>query len=636
VTGGGGGASAKAEAAAVAGGDAVVPFARAPAAEAAAARRPPEEEEPGPAPGPAGGLGDEPEPPASPILGYHVSDRLAHAALGRLTFGVSPVSLALAFADWAMHLALSPGKRAQLGEKAARKAVRFLLYAGRSAFHPEAPPCIEPLPQDARFVDEGWRAWPFSPIYQTFLLTQQWWHNATAEVPGVSRHHEDIVSFAARQLLDVAAPSNFLLTNPETLAATWREGGANLWRGAFNLAEDWERAVAGRKPVGCERFRPGERVAVTPGKVILRNRLIELIQYAPATAEVRREPVLVVPAWIMKYYILDLSPANSLVRYLVERGHTVFMISWRNPGAEDRDLDMADYLDLGVGAALDAVAAVAPGAKAHAAGYCLGGTLLAIAAAAMARDGDARLATVTLIAAQTDFGEAGELQLFIDEAAVAYLEDAMWEQGFLDTRQMAGAFQMLRSNDLVWSRAVRDYLLGRRRPVNDLMAWNADATRMPYRMHSEYLRRLFLGNDLAEGRYEVGGRPVALADVRAPVFAVGTERDHVAPWRSVYKIHLLTDADVTFLLTSGGHNAGVVSEPGHPRRRYRVATRRAADRYLDPEAWLAAAERKQGSWWPEWADWLARHSGGKGPPPPMGAPAYPAVADAPGTYVHRQ
>ena len=573
-------------------------------------------------------------PPAEEIDPPQFGDRLLNAGLGRLSLGISPAALRLAYADWALHLAASPWKAHLLAEKAARKAIRLATYAGR-ALRPDCPRCIEPLAQDQRFRGEAWQHWPFNVIYQGFLLNQQWWHNATTGIGGVSKHHEQVVSFVARQILDMMSPVNFPATNPEVLEATLREGGLNLWRGAQNLVEDWERAAGGKPPVGAEAFRPGERVAVTPGKVVFRNRLIELIQYSPATPEAYAEPILIVPAWIMKYYILDLSPANSLVRYLVDRGHSVFMISWRNPGAEDRDLGMDDYLRLGALEALKAVRTIVPGQKVNAVGYCLGGTLLAIAAAYLAREGDEALHSVTLLAAQTDFTEAGELSLFIDESQLAYLEDIMWNQGYLDTRQMAGAFQLLRSNDLVWSRMVNDYLLGRRAPMTDLMAWNADATRMPYRMHSEYLRRLFLDNELFEGRYQVDGRTIALSDVRVPLFAVATERDHVAPWRSVYKIHLLADTEVTFLLASGGHNAGIVSEPGRDQRHYRVATRTIEEKYVDPQAWYDAAPRSEGSWWPAWTQWLESRSSGKVAPPMLGAPGrgYPALADAPGSYV---
>ena len=556
-----------------------------------------------------------------------------------MTGGLSPAALAQAYWDWATHLAAAPGKRMQLADKAVRKAMRFENYALRYAAEgPNAEACIEPLPQDHRFLDEKWHQWPFSFIYQSFLLQQQWWHNATTGLRGVSRHHGDMVEFAARQLLDVTAPSNFPLTNPEILWRTISTGGFNLVRGAQNFFADCERALGGKKPVGTERFKVGHDVAITSGKVVFRNRLIELIQYAPATREVRPEPILVAPAWIMKYYILDLSPRNSLVKYLTEQGFTVFMISWKNPGPDDRDLGMDDYRVLGIMDALDAIGRSMPDRKVHVAGYCLGGTLLSIAAAAMARDRDSRIATLTLLAAQTDFTEAGELMLFTDESQVSFLEDMMWEQGFLGSRQMAGAFEMLRSNDLVWSRLVHDYLLGEREPMTDLMAWNADATRMPYRMHCEYLRRLFLDNDLAEGRFAAGGRPVALEDVNLPVFAVGTEHDHVAPWRSTYKINLQVESEVTYLLISGGHNAGIVSEPGHPGRSFRVRTKQENQHYLDPERYLTEAQRKDGSWWPEWIAWLNKRSGAPVATPPMGAAeaGYPPLAEAPGTYVLMQ
>jgi len=564
-----------------------------------------------------------------------IVDRSVHAATARLTGGISPAAMAEAGMDWAIHLAAAPGKQMLLGQKAVRKAAKLAAYASSCALNTAQPGerCIEPLAHDRRFDGKAWGTWPFNVIHQGFLLNQQWWHNATTGVRGVTAQHENLVQFMARQWLDVFSPSNFLPTNPELLERTAREGGMNLVRGLRNLADDWQRAASGRKPEGAEAFAPGRNVAVTPGKVVHRNRLIELIQYAPASERVRPEPILIVPAWIMKYYILDLSPHNSLVRYLTQQGYTVFMISWKNPRPEDRDLGMDDYRSLGVMAALDAISAIVPGERVHATGYCLGGTMLSIAAAAMARDGDDRLASLSFFAAQTDFKEAGELRLFTNESQLAFLEDMMWEQGFLDTEQMAGAFKTLRSNDLVWSRIVHDYLMGERTPMNDLMAWNADATRMPYRMHAEYLRKLFLDNDLAEGRFTVGRRPIALTDIRAPIFAVGTEQDHVAPWRSAYKIHLLTDTEVTFVLTGGGHNAGIVSEPGHRGRAYRVLAQSSDDRYLSPDAWLEQARRHDGSWWPAWVAWLDARSGAPVAPPAMGAPGLPPLTDAPGSYV---
>jgi poly[(R)-3-hydroxyalkanoate] polymerase subunit PhaC len=567
------------------------------------------------------------EPPTS-------LDRLLHASFARSTAGISPAALGLAYADWALHFAISPGKWQRLFEKAARKSVRLLSYANSAASSP-CPQCIVPLPQDRRFSGGDWQKWPYNVIHQAFLLQQQWWHNATTGLGGVSKHHEQVVAFVARQLLDTISPVNFILTNPEVLNATMNEGGRNLLRGTENLREDWQRAIAGKPPVGAEAFRPGHEVAVTPGQVVYRNRLIELIQYTPATKDVYAEPLLIVPAWIMKYYILDLSPSNSLVKYLVGRGHTVFMISWHNPGVDDRDLGMDDYLRLGVMDALQAIRTIVPDRKVNALGYCLGGTLLSIAAAYLAREKRDWLNSVTLLAAQTDFTEAGELMLFIDDSQLDYLEDIMWDQGYLDTKQMSGAFQLLRSNDLIWSRLVNDYLLGRRQPMNDLMAWNADTTRMPYRMHSEYLRQLFLDNDLFEGRYKVDGRPIVLSDIRVPMFVVSTERDHVAPWRSVYKINLVSDTDVDFLLTSGGHNAGIVSEPGHSGRHYRVSHRAAGDAYVDPELWREQTPPQQGSWWPAWSTWMEAQCSVRVSPPAMGAAesGYRRLEAAPGRYI---
>lgn len=543
-------------------------------------------------------------------------DRAAHASMGRMTLGLSPSALAAAYLDWISHLAFSPGKQLQLMQKAQKKIGRYGNYALQCAWRRDDHDCaIEPLPQDKRFDGEAWRQWPFNLMSQGFLFTQQWWHNATTGVRGVTPQHERVVEFAARQFLDVFAPSNFIWTNPEVLQRTLATGGANLFHGWRNLLEDIERSAGAKPPVGAEQFKVGENVAVTPGKVIYRNRLIELIQYEPATDKVHAEPILFIPAWIMKYYILDLSPENSLVKYLVEQGHTVFMVSWKNPGPEDRDLSFDDYRTLGVMAALRAVKDITDGAKVHAVGYCLGGTLLGIAVAALGSRGREYFETLTFLASQFDFSEAGELTLFINESQVTFLEDIMWEQGYLDAKQMAGAFQMLRSIDLIWSRVEHDYLMGERRPVFDLIAWNADTTRMPFKMHSEYLRQLFLNNDLAEGRYRVEGRPVSISDIHAPIFSVATTRDHVAPWRSVYKVHGLAETEVTFLLTNGGHNAGIVSEPGHTGRKHRVRTVAPDGGFVDPDMWYVETEERQGSWWPVWRAWIADHSSGMIEPP---------------------
>jgi len=578
------------------------------------------------------------EPTATiPYSSAEVIDPEVHAALARWSSPLSGPSAFLAVADWAMHMAISPGKRADLARLAWEQYVQLARYAldkartraglGRGA--------VAPLPADRRFAGEEWQHWPFDLLSQSFLLTEQWWRAATRSERGVGKHHADVVAFAARQLLDMLSPGNYLATNPVALQRTLDEGGANLVRGAANLFEDLVSLAADTPPAGAQNFVVGRDLAVTPGKVVLRNRLIELIQYSPATATVHPEPVLIVPAWIMKYYILDLSPGNSMIRYLVGQGHTVFCVSWRNPDADDLDLGMDDYLDLGFRAALAAVEAIVPRRKVHAVGYCLGGTLLAIAAAAMARDGDARLQSMTLLAAQTDFTEPGELGLFIDEGQVSLLEAQMAHRGYLTAAQMAGAFSMLRSYDLLWSRLVNHYLLGRRTPMNDLMAWNADATRLPAKMHSQYLRRLFLNDDLSEGRYPVDGRPVALSDITLPTFAVGTVTDHVSPWRSVYKLHHQLASAITFVLTSGGHNAGIVSEPGHPGRSYRVQERSATAPYVSPDDWLAGSATHEGSWWPAWSTWLKARSSAPARPPRMGAPGrgHAVLGDAPGEYV---
>ena len=572
------------------------------------------------------------------IPSFETMDRLGRAVTARLTQGISPHALYAAWFDWASHLANAPGRLIELGVEAVNIGARFARFATHSLSERAEVP-FEPQAGDRRFADALWKRLPYALWQQAFLAEEAWWASATREVRGMTPKNAARISFITRQLIDVWSPSNLPWANPVIIERTLKESGANLVRGALNFRDDVWRALAMQPEPPADGLEVGKDLAVTPGEVIFRNELMELIQYKPFTERVVAEPVLIVPAWIMKYYVLDLSPHNSLARYLVERGFTVFMLSWRNPTAEDRDITFDSYRTKGVMAALDAVNAILPGRKIHAVGYCIGGTLLAIAAATMARGQDDRLATITLFAAQTDFSEAGELMLFVDESQIAFLEDMMWDQGVLDTKQMAGAFKILRSNDLVWSKMMREYLLGERDPATDLGTWNADQTRLPYRMHSQYLRGLFLENRLTAGRYAVEGRVIALKDIEAPMFVVGTETDHIAPWRSVYKVQLFTDNELTFLLTNGGHNAGIVSEPDRRGRHYVMATRKRGDRYIDSDTWLTRANPGDGSWWPAWAAWLESKSDAERvPPPAIGAPSHGLMplCPAPGVYVHER
>jgi polyhydroxyalkanoate synthase len=471
---------------------------------------------------------------------------------------------------------------------------------------------------------------PFAIWQQGFLATQDWWQAATADLRGLRKQNADRTGFMMRQLLDTVSPANFPGCNPEIIETTWKSSGRNLIDGALHYADDACHLLAQEHRPVPEEFTLGKALAATPGEVVYRNDLMELIQYAPTTADVHAEPVLIVPAWIMKYYILDLSPHNSFIRWLIDQGHTVFCISWCNPDTEQANLSLEDYRTKGIMKALDVIADIVPGARVHANGYCLGGKLLAIAAATMARDHDDRLASITLMAAQVDFAEAGELLLFLDESQVAFLEDLMWSQGYLDRPQMSGAFAAIRSEDLIWSRAVRRYFLGEPDLPTDIGVWVNDTTRMPARMHSEYLRGIFLENRITAGRFAVEGRVIALKDIEVPMFVVATETDHIAPWRSVYKTALFTDCDLTFVLTRGGHNTGILSEPGHPRRHYRISTRTAGAHYHSAEHWFAEHERQPGSWWSEWAHWLAKQSGDRVAPPAMKATG---LGKAPGCYV---
>jgi polyhydroxyalkanoate synthase len=561
-------------------------------------------------------------------------DCALHAAAAPLTGGLSPISLLLAQTDWALHLATQPAQTLRLATDAQRAL--FDLWT-------DSPGTSQPPPgkngADLRFSHPAWQQWPYANWVQAYRAAEAWWQDATA-LRGMTAHHQELVRVFARQWLDTLSPANFVLSNPEVLERTAERWGGNFIDGAAIAMDEW-RLRQGLPPLqpAEHAYQPGVDLAVTPGKVVHRNALVELIQYTAQTPKVQAEPVFIVPSWIMKYYVLDLSPHNSMVRWLVEQGHTVFIVSWRNPDEGDALLAMDDYLELGVFDPLAAIARLLPHTRVHACGYCLGGTLLAIGAAALARPQRieraellAPLASLSLLAAETDFSEPGEMGVLIDESQVAMLEDQMAERGFLTGRQMAGSFQFLHSRELVWSALTRERLLGERLRPNDLMAWNADVTRMPAAMHSEYLRRCYLRNELAEGLYPVEGRPVSLADIRQPIFAVGTEKDHVSPWRSVYKLHRLTHGELTFVLTNGGHNAGIVSEPGHAQRHFAQLTRRSTDPVRDADAWQALAQRHEGSWWPAWHAWLLRHGSGE-QLPARRIDAATALGDAPGRYV---
>jgi polyhydroxyalkanoate synthase len=585
---------------------------------------------------------------------HDMLDRSLRAGLARATGGISPFSIASAWFDFGAHLLLSPGRLLEVAEIATRGQAASVAR-GLEAFatpgsarvlgiptSDEPPSAMPAKRRNGSMPDRGpgfdqpdWDTPPFSIWRDGFRLLEQATLAATAPLRGVTPDAQRRVRFMARLWLDLVSPANNPLFNPVVARRTREEAGANLLRGAVHLAQDIHHVLA-RVPHLDGGGRIGVDLAATPGVVVHRNELMELIQYSPRTNEVRPEPILIVPAWIMKYYVLDLEEQHSLIRYLVDQGFTVFTISWKNPTAKDRDTPFDAYRTRGVMEALRAVETIVPGRRIHGSGYCLGGTLLSIAAAVMAREGDDKLASLTLLAAQTDFSEAGDLMLFVDESQIAMLDDLMWAQGFLDTTQMSAAFRYLRSSDLIFAQGLRNYVLGERDPETDLGIWNADQTRMPHRMHAEYLRALFLENRLTAGRFAVEGKVVALGDIRAPIFAVGTETDHIAPWRSVYKVNLFTDTDVTFLLTNGGHNGGIVSQPGKPGRSFRMSERKADDPYRSPDQWLAATPPQPGSWWEPWVRWLAaRQPDGAVAPPPAGAPeaGYPALMAAPGSYV---
>jgi len=452
-----------------------------------------------------------------------------------------------------------------------------------------------------------------------------------AAVEGMDDKTARKVDFYTRQFVDAMAPSNFVLTNPEVLRSTIESGGENLLNGLQHLLEDLERGK-GRlmiKMTDMEAFEVGRNIAVTPGKVVYQNDLVQLLQYEPATAEVKRRPLLIMPPWINKYYILDLRPRNSFVRWAVERGHTVFVVSWVNPDEHLAAKTFDDYMREGPLACLDAIERATGERETNVIGYCLGGTLLAATLAYMAAKDDKRFASATYFASMVDFTEAGELSVFIDEEQLHMLEERMRQHGYLEGSDMATTFNMLRANDLIWSFVVNNYLLGKEPFPFDLLYWNSDSTRMPATMHSFYLRAMYQENKLVEpGGIALDGVPIDLRKIKTPTFILASREDHIAPWKSAYAATQLYKGPVKFVLAASGHIAGVVNPPdpvkyGHWEN---------AKLPKKPDDWLAGAQYHEGSWWPLWEKWIARHAGGKVPARNPGDGKLKPIENAPGSY----
>jgi polyhydroxyalkanoate synthase len=451
------------------------------------------------------------------------------------------------------------------------------------------------------------------------------------ETDGEDTAEQRRLKFHLKQFVDAMAPVNYLLTNPAALKRAFETGGASLAEGTRNLLADLQE---GRMSMtDANAFKPGENLAITPGKIVYRNELIELIQYEPTTEKVYETPVMFIPPWINRYYILDLQPKNSFVKYLVDQGFTVFMISWKNPDASMEDIHFEDYMTKGPLAAAEAVRDITGSEKVNPVGYCVGGTLLAVALAWLAAGDDENpFGSPTFMVALHDFSEVGETEVFIDEPQIEFMEQQMLERGYLDNRKMANMFNLLRSNDLIWSNVVNNYLLGQKPPAFDLLYWNSDGTRMARDAHSFYLRNTYLENNLVRpGKVGIKGRKIDLGKIDGDIYAVGAERDHIVPWASAWKISKIANGTTRFALANSGHIAGMINPPSKGKGRYWATENGGA--FDTAEAWREKAKEHEGSWWEDWTKWLEDRSSKKVNPPRMGSDNYPALVDAPGTYV---
>jgi poly[(R)-3-hydroxyalkanoate] polymerase subunit PhaC len=544
----------------------------------------------------------------------------------------SPLAIGAAFFEMTSRMMADPSRMVQAQLSLWNDYMTLWQRTAQRFLGGSAEPMIEPTPGDRRFRDAAWRDNTlFDFIKQSYLLAARWLQGTVRDVEGIDERTARKVDFYTRQFVDALAPSNFLLTNPEALRATIESRGENLLNGLKNLLDDLERGK-GRLAIrmtDLAAFRIGENIAVTPGKVVYQNDLVQLIQYAPTTEMVSRRPLLIMPPWINKYYVLDLRPENSFIRWAVAQGHTVFVISWVNPDARLAAKSFTDYMIEGPLAALDAIHRATGEREANVIGYCLGGTLLAATLAYMAAKRDKRIKSATFLVTMVDFAEAGELSVFIDEEQLASLEARMNTKGYLEAYDMAQSFNMLRANDLIWSFVVNNYLLGKSPFPFDLLYWNADSTRMPAAMHSFYLRNMYQENLLVKpGGISLDGVPIDLAKVRTPAFLLSTREDHIAPWRSTYSATRIYKGPVKFVLSASGHIAGVVSPPGGKYGHWQNDNNPPT-----PEEWFASATEWPGSWWPSWQHWIAKYAGGAVPARQPGDGGLEPIEDAPGSYV---
>jgi len=495
-----------------------------------------------------------------------------------------------------------------------------------------APPVATPAPGDRRFNDPEWTQNQFFDfLKQAYLVTAQW-ADKLVSAADLNPHTKQKAEFYVRQITNALSPTNFVLTNPELLRETFVSNADNLVRGMHMLAEDIERGGGNLqiRQSDSSMFEVGRNLATTPGKVIFQNELMQLIQYAPSTETVLKRPLLIVPPWINKYYVLDLTPDKSFIKWCVDQGLTVFCISWANPDAHLAQKTFEDYVRQGPFAALDAIKEATGEDKVHAIGYCVGGTLLAVTLAAMAARHDKRIASATLFAAQVDFTYAGDLKVFVDEEQVKAIEHRMSERGYLDSRSMATVFNLLRSNDLLWPYVINNYLKGKSPFPFDLLYWNSDATRLPAANHSFYLRNCYLDNKLAKGSMMLGNAPIDLKAVTVPIYNLATREDHIAPAKSVMFGSKLFGGDVRFVVSGSGHIAGVINPPVKKKYQYWTGPK---PRNADVEGWLAKAKEHPGSWWPDWLLWITRQSPTEVPARVPGDGALKPIEDAPGRYV---